>query len=140
MSVDLYSDKTESADHLGEIAVILCSKCHQVTARIVTRAELKKLSKREYSGPLVAAASGALALATTAAKTGGSAIPSAMAHAAKATAKAATKDPRTLLITAGVAAAGAAVTAGVNYWFSRRKADDSTYAYCANCGHYEAMK
>lgn len=112
--------------------MMLCKKCSQVTARVITKRELSKLSKNNYSGAVVATAA---AVATVAAKTGGSGITSAVRYAAKA----ATKGPKELLIAAGITAALGAVSAGVKYLYSKREAGDKSYVYCASCGHYEPM-
>lgn len=107
--------------------MILCNKCNQVTAQIVTKSEFKKLSKTHYSGALAATAT---TVAAVAAKSG--AIPRAVGvitHAVRAGAKAATKDPRALLITAGIGVAATLLTAGANHWLSGRKANATTYIY-----------
>ncbi|AOA05357.1 hypothetical protein GYM96_19840 [Pseudomonas fragi] len=112
-----------------DFVMMLCKKCNQVTARVITKRDLSKLSKSNYIGPAVAAAT------VLAAKTGGSGIASVAANAAKA----ATKGPKELLITAGITLALSAAGVGVKYLFSKRTAGDKTYAYCAKCGHYEPM-
>lgn len=111
---------------------MLCKKCNKVTARVITKRELSKLSKNNYAGPAVAAAT---TVAAVAAKTGGAGITSVAANVARA----ATKGPKELLIAAGITLALGAATAGAKYLFSKREAGDKTYAYCAKCGHYEPM-
>ncbi len=117
--------------------MMLCKKCGQVTARVVTKRELGGLSKRHYAGPAVATA--ATAVAATVVKTAGSGAVGLLANGAKEAAKAATKGPKELLIAAGITAGVAAVGAGVKYLLSKREAGNKSYAYCASCGHYEAM-
>ncbi|KTB58665.1 hypothetical protein AO066_02005 [Pseudomonas fluorescens] len=112
--------------------MLLCKKCSQVTARVITKRELSKLSEKNYVGPAVATAATVVAAAS---KAGGPGLAGKLAHAAKA----ATKGPKELLITAGITAALGLVSAGTKYYFSKREGGDKTYAYCANCGHYEPM-
>ena len=113
--------------------MMLCKKCNQITARVITKRELSKLSKLHYGGPAAAAAA---AVVVVAAKTGGTGIASVAAHIARA----ATKGPKELLIAAGITLAAGAAASGVKYLFSKREAGDKTYAYCAKCGHYELMR
>lgn len=113
-----------------DFAMMLCKKCNQVTARVVTRRDLSKFSKSNYAGSVVATA-----VLAGAAKTGGTGIASVAANVARA----ATKGPKELLISAGITVVIGAVGAGVKYLFSKRMAGDKTYVYCAKCGHYEPM-
>lgn len=116
-----------------------CKSCNHITARMVTKRELKELSKKHYKGPLAAAAA---VVATAAAKTVGSNASAVVGLAAKGVvhaAKAATKGPKEMLVSAGIAAAVTASGYAVKHFFDKRAAGDKTYAYCARCGHYEPM-
>lgn len=113
-----------------------CKKCDQASARVVTKRELRKLSKTVFSGPLIAtAAKVASATAPLAAAATGPVAVGLLATAVKG----ATKGPKELLIGAGITAAVTTIGIAVKHGFSKLANGDKTYAYCSNCGHYEPL-
>ncbi|SOD11014.1 hypothetical protein SAMN05660967_04260 [Pseudomonas sp. URMO17WK12:I9] len=106
--------------------VLLCKNCGKPTARVVSKGELYKLSKglAPLAGLMAAAAAKA-----------GPAVPGALLRLVKA----APKDPKALLIGAGITLAVTAATHGIKYLFDRTASDDKKYEFCPECRHHQPM-
>lgn len=115
--------------------MIRCSQCKSTSARIVSGREINKLSKSNYTGPLVAAAGAATASAAVASATTLGAV-----GVTAAGAKAASESGVSPLAKVAIAGASALAGYGAKLLVDRIAAKLRKHVYCSACGHLEPLK